>query len=752
MRQVISLNGKDWCCAQSNLRAPDVAEIERLDKFAAAAPGEVRLDLMRAGLLKDDPFYGRNNDASRWVEEQDWWYWRDFDLALQPGQRAWLVLHGADYYTWTYLNGELLGEHEGMFSRQVYEITQHARGRNRLAVRFLAPARFPRERSTPWEKFLNRWEHRFFDASCDPDRRDALKCQMSYGWDFSPELRTIGLWDDVEAMVTGDVALFDAQVKTRLAPGRATLTISFDADALTADLVTFALSLEGRTFESAAVTRTFRVMLPTGRSRQTFEVQMRDPRLWFPWDHGEPNLYTLTVEAQRDGLVLDRVTESVGLREISLRRNPGSPPEAVDWTFVVNGQPVYLRGANWVPADVFPARVTEADYRAWLDMARGANLNVLRVWGGGLREKKAFYDLCDRMGLLVWQEFPLACAFITRYPRSAGYLSFVESETREIVRQVRNHPSVMLWCGGNEFHPKINRPVIEAMRRAALAEDGTRPFQDVSPSRGESHNWRIWHQYRPPEEYQKDMAQVMSEFGLQSPPAVESLKRFIPSDELWPPGPSWKYHRAQRVKLEHYAHPYQISNLKPQISNELDEFVRASQQAQARGIQIAVEHARRHKYATSGFLVWQLNSPWPGIDWAIVDYYRAPKLAYERLKEIANPLLVSLDYSLRCYSPGDVLTADVWVVNDWPRDFPGCRVEIALQNLRQGLEVSVEPDSALVIGRVQWTLPEGDWRVTCRLMQGDRTLSENHYDLREYDGRSGRWWKVPLDYLRMALR
>lgn len=747
MRRLISLNGADWYCAQSYLREPAVAEIERLasQRFAATVPGEVRLDLMRAGLLKDDPFYGRNNDASRWVEEQDWWYWREFELELQPRERAWLALHGADYYTWTYFNGELLGEHEGMFSRQIYDITKQLRRRNRLAVRFLAPARFPRQRSTPWEKFLNRWEHRFIDASCDPDRRDVLKCQMSYGWDFAPELRTIGLWDDVEVIVTGEVTLFDVQVKTRLAPGQAALTVSLDADALTAGPATFALSLAGRTFENEPVTRSFQATLPAGRSRQTCEMDLPDPRLWFPWDHGEPHLYTLTVEAQRDGRALDRVTESVGLREITLRRNPGSPPEAVDWTFVVNGQPVYLRGANWVPADAFPARVTEADYGAWLEMARRANLNVLRVWGGGLREKKAFYDLCDRMGLLLWQEFPLACAFITRYPRSAGYLEFVETETREIVRQVRNHPSVMLWCGGNEFDPRTNHPVIETMRRAVQAEDGTRPFQAVSPAFGESHNWLIWHRYRPPEEYQKDMAQVMSEFGLQSPPAMESLKRFIPSGELWPPGPSWKYHRAQMIKLKHYAVPFQSLEA-------LGEFVSASQRAQARGIQIAVEHSRRRKYAMSGFFVWQLNSPWPGIDWAVVDYYRAPKLAYERLKEIAHPLLVSLDYPLRRYSPGDVLTADVWVINDWPRDFPGCRVEIALQDQRQVFDVGVGPDSALVVGRIQWTLPEGDWRVTCRLTQGESVLTQNHYDLAEYDGRSGHWWNVALDNLRLALR
>jgi beta-mannosidase len=734
------LNSASWRCAESQMTIPDAAEVERIEaqSFAASVPGEVRLDLLRAGRLQGDPFYGRNNDQSRWVEERDWWYWRDFDLAIQPGQRAWLTLHGADYYTWTYLNGQLLGDHEGMFSRQMYEITSRLRvqgaisSHNRLAARFMAPARFPRQRSTRWEEFLNRLEHNAFEVTCDPGRRDTLKCQMGYGWDFAPVLRTIGLWDDVDVIVTGDVTLFDVQAKARLVSAGAALTISLDADALTPGPATMVLSLAGQTFEVEPILRSFDVTLHAGRTRLTFEVNVPDPHLWFPWDRGNSDLYALTVEVRRGGHVLDRVAESVGLREITLRRNPDTPPNAKDWTFVVNGQPVYLRGANWVPADAFPARVMEGDYRALLEMARAANLNALRVWGGGLREKKAFYDLCDQMGLLVWQEFPLACAFLTRYPRSPEYLALVESETREIVRQVRNHPSVVLWCGGNEFNPQRNRPVVEAMRRAAIDEDGTRPFQAASPYGGDSHNWKIWHQFYPPESYQQDTAQIMTEFGLQAPPVVESLRRFLPLEEMWPPASVWTFHRAQMGKLWHYA---QIPNLK----SEMETFVEASQRAQARGIQIAVEHARRRKYATSGFLVWQFNSPWPAIDWALVDYYRVPKLAYHRLAEIANPLLVSLNYPLRRYAPGDVLTADVWVINDWLREFPACRVEVALQDVQQAFEVNVKPDSAEWVGSVTWTLPEGDWPVVCRLKQGEDVLSTNHYALTEYDGRRSHW-------------
>src|SRR5574340_291397 len=261
------------------MSTPYPDEIERLQSrsISATVPGEVRLDLIRAGKLEDAVFYGRNNEKSRWVEDCDWWYWRDFDLKIEPHERAWLVLDGADYYTWAYLNGNLLGRHEGMFSRQIYEITCLGQAgslpcANRLAVRFMAPARLPDNRSTRWHKFLNRIEHRLFPLGCDPDRRDTLKCQMSYGWDFAPALRTIGLWD---------------QVKGSLAAASARLTISFDADAPTAGPVTFALSLAGQTFAGAPITGSFGANLPAGRSRHTLQMDVPEPHLWWPWDHGQ---------------------------------------------------------------------------------------------------------------------------------------------------------------------------------------------------------------------------------------------------------------------------------------------------------------------------------------------------------------------------------------------------------------------------------------------------------------------------------
>lgn len=753
MRKIISLNGNRWKCAASGLPAPDASEIGHLpDVFAATVPGDVHLDVLAASKPETDLYYGFNKEQANWVEERDWWYWTDFKLELESDQRAWLVLHGADYVSWTYLNENLLGQHEGMFSEQVYEITDYLHSENQLAIRFLAPTRFPDHRISLTNKILNRYEQLVgADVGCDPERRSTLKFQMSYGWDFAPGIRTIGLWDDVEILVTGATRIHSAQVRTRslvIDPPRSTaaLDIEFEVDCKELTPTEFSISLyeeyPNPKLDNPVLVRHLAIPDLAGRRKLSLAVELEDPKPWLPWDHGSQNLYELEIVAYQGGKRVDRFVQSMGVRTIDLS-GPTGHPFSDGGMLEMNGTPIYLRGASWVPVDAIPGRVSEPDYQDLLRLAKDANLNCLRVWGGGLREKKAFYDLCNRMGILVWQEFPLACAFYTHYPASLEYLSLLRSECGAIVRTLRNHPAIFLWCGGNEFDPQSNSQVVETVRRVVLEEDGTRLFLDVSPSAGESHNWNVWHQFFPPEAYRQDTARMLSEFGLQSCPAPESLRRFIPADALWPPGAAWKYHRAQLEKLRHYAAPFRAAD-------SLDDFVRASQTSQAYGLKIGIEHVRRRKLATAGFLVWQLNSTWPSIDWAILDYYRTPKLAYEVIKAIANPLLISLDYALRGYKPGEPFSASVWIINDQGTHYSDCTAEIYVDDARiytSSLEIG--PASVQKIGDVKVDLPEGFLKVRCRLTQMDHILSENSYSLKDFDGRWIPWSMIKRLELRM---
>ena len=732
VRCTVDLTGDDWHLGQAPTDAlAGHARWDELDRVAqwlpAIVPGNVRADLIRAGRLPDLVF-GRQAEASQWVDDHCWWLVRDCRLPVSADRRVHLILRGVDYVSDLFLNGQHLGRHEGMFSPQVHEITGTLQAENRLAVRIVGSRWLPRDRSTRWERLLNQIEERVGSLpNPSPQRRDTLKCQMSFGWDFAPPVRTMGMWDDVYAVVSGEVFLKEVAVRHQATRDEAALAVHLELDAQRARAVQLRCTVSGETFENTPLIIEQPLELGPGRNRHTLEFVVPQPRLWWPWDHGQPDLYRLTVEINDGEESLDEHTRTIGLRQVKLD----------GLTLHVNGQRVYARGANWVPADILPGRVTAADYRALLTLAQQANMNMLRVWGGGLREKRAFYDLCDRMGILVWQEFPFACAFLTQFPRSRDYLDLVEAEARAIVRDLRNHASLILWCGGNEFSPRRNAPLVAALQRVVTAEDPTRPFLPASPAQGDSHNWRVWHNFLPPTAYRDDGALFASEFGLQAPPQTATLRSFIPPEDLWPPGPSWTYHGAGLKKLQRYARPFLRES-----EATLDAFVQASQEAQAHGLQVAIEHYRRRKLrGCGGTLIWQLNEPWPAISWALLNHDRQPKPAYEAVKRLFTPLLVSVDYGPGHLRPGDRLEGDVWLINDLAQAFSGCLVEVLLQDEtgqaanRFAQAIDVAADSAGIVGRLSWTLPSSStsWLV-CRLVQDGQVLTANEYDLSAYDG------------------
>jgi beta-mannosidase len=689
-------------------------------------PGNVRVDLIQAGVLPDLG-QGMQPETAQWADDYCWWLVRDFSLSRAPTERVHLILRGVDYVSDLFLNGQYLGRHEGMFSPQVHEVTHLLGDENRLAVRIAGSRWLPQDRSSWHEKLLNRIEAGLSNMPGRfPHRRDTLKCQMGFGWDFAPPLRTMGVWDDVYLVISEDVFIQDLRTGQQVMGDAGTVTAQLAVDTDQRRCVQLRCTLSGETFEDGPVVAERTVDLVPGLRDYILELAVTRPRLWWPWDHGYPDLYRMTVEVLHGGRVLDSVSQTLGLRQIELR----------DWTVHVNGRRVYARGANWVPADLFPGRVTDSDYHALLTLARQANMNLLRLWGGGLREKRTFYDLCDRLGILVWQEFPFACALLTRHPRSQAYLRLVETEARAIVRDLRNHPSIALWCGGNEFSPRRNAPLVDVLQRVVASEDPMRPFLPASPACGDSHNWQVWHHHHPPAVYRQDETAFASEFGLQAPPDVAALHRFLPPEDLWPPGPSWIYHGAGLAKLRRYARPF----LNGEVPT-LESFVGASQRAQAQGLQIAIEHYRRSKArGCGGALVWQLNEPWAAISWALLDYFRQPKPAYEMVKRLYNPLLISLDLAPKQLRPGDILRCDVWIINDTSWAHADCCMEVVLRDgkgksLRKfARTVKVTSDSAEVVDSLEWALPaESGWRLACQLTHLGRILSKNEYDLTVYD-------------------
>ena len=396
---------------------------------------------------------------------------------------------------------------------------------------------------------------------------------MSYGWDFAPRLRTIGLWDDVERGHHGRGGAVRRAGQIQPLASWRDLERLGQADRLVrcrgadrrADHIRALARRTDFCRASRSLARSTRTCRPAGHI-STFEMDVPEPRLWWPWDHGQPDLYTLTVKAQRQGHTLDDVRESVGLREITLRRNPNSPAQAADWTVVVNGQPVYVRGANWVPADAFPARVTQDDYRAWLDLARNANLNALRVWGGGLREKQVVLrpvrpDGPARLarvsaGVRVHHALPA----LARLPgarrgrsardRAAGAQS---SLGVPMVRRQRIPSPSQPARRRNDAPRRSGR-----RRHTPLSERF--PRQAATATTGGSGTGFARRRTIP-----RDPAQFLSEFGLQAPPNVESLERFIPAARAVAAGA--KLDLSPRADGQVTALCRTFSNFKYQISN-----------------------------------------------------------------------------------------------------------------------------------------------------------------------------------------
>ncbi len=704
--------------------APDVFDLSAVDEWLpAAVPGNVRLDLL-ANHRIPNPRLGAQYRQSEWVNQVDWWYRAAFPCNLQPGQRAFLRFHGLDYLAAVFVNEVELTRHSGMFSRLTVEITDllAADGCN-LAVRLWGSEALPRRQLSRGQKLWQAIAGRLYGSwvGVYPHRTATLKMQMSFGWDFAPPVRTIGIWDEVECIITGSTFIEDAQVAV-LPEGQGTVRLTLNTVAAPAD-IPIALAIED--VQGKPISR-FSFHGSSSKSRRVQTTIQRSfelpaPKLWQPWDRGEPHLYTARLEVPGS----DAVTVRFGVRSVELRH----------WQFFINGQREFVRGLNWVPADILPGSVTPADYAALLHLAKDSGANMLRVWGGGLREKRAFYNLCDELGLLVWQEFPFACMFLGSAPRAQQFLSLARQEVGDIVRQLDQHPSVVVWCGGNEFSPRRNRPLIHTMEEAIRAHSlSPRPFLPASPAPGDAHNWDVWHGKQPLSHYQKERAPFLSEFGLQALPHQQTLAAVLSN-----PLQEWKVMHGEREKLERYLNLF-LTDKYTRAPN-ISALVKASQQAQAVGLQLAIEHMRRRKKRSGGVMVWQFNEPCPAISWALVDYFRRPKLAYRQLKTWFNPILVSVNFEPGVnWRAGDVLQGTVWGVNDTLQSVRGvCRVQLDGVVVFEG-EGALPPDSAMRLGEFSRRLEEKPGRISAELRVGSKIIAQNTYNLDWHDLARGNWW------------
>ncbi|HND62000.1 MAG TPA: hypothetical protein PLB90_11020, partial [Opitutaceae bacterium] len=641
--------------------------------IAARAPGNVQLDWAAARGLPD-PNYGQNFHAYDGLEDSYWLYRTEVpSLPATPGTRVFLRGESVDFRCEVRVGQREPQVFQGLESGLEVEVTGVPAG-------------------TPVEILLWPAPKRHAEPANQTQASHVTKPAVSYGWDWHPRLIPLGLCGDTYFEVRPAVHLRAVDFSYRLAEDFSTADLRVTVDS-----------------NPAGAGYRWRLKRPSGQvvleSRQA-AARLDRPELWWTHDHGAPRLYTLEVEL--DGG--DRLVRRVGIRrvrlvmpaggwedDLSFPKSRNNPPTTLE----LNGRPIFAKGSNWVPPDIFTGRIDAETYRPLLRLARDAHFNLLRCWGGAGAPKEAFFTQCDELGLLVWQEFPLACNL---YPDNPEYLADLDRESRALIRRVRQHPSLAFWVGGNELFNSWSRMTdqslpLRLLNRNCYDLDPTSSFMPTAPLDGMGHGD---YRFRAGEReifqtFQQARCTAYSEFGCPGASPADYLRTFLPPGELWPPRPgtSWEAHHAFGAwpaqmdswlcpsTLEHYFGP----------SASLEELTARSAWLQGEGYKSVFEEARRQRPRCAMALNWCFNEPWPtAANNSIVNWPAQPKPAYDAVRAACRPTLASARIPRFQWRPGERFRAELWFLND----------------TSAGITVGTVTATLAIGARV---LPLGEWRA-----------------------------------------
>jgi len=630
--------------------------------LTANVPGTVQQDLLAAGKIPD-PFYGLNEREVQWVGEQDWLYRGNFDLppdfaASDPTQ---LYFEGLDTFATVWLNGEKILVSENMFVPHRIDVgTLLKATANELHILFESAVRRGRELEAKFGK-LSAWNG-------DPYRVYVRKAQYHFGWDWGPCLITCGVWRGVRLESSPvRIAELDCSIEVDESLERATLTAKVVVEATQTQDIAVQLRLLGPMGEELETVET---ALVENTLKHTFIINQ--PQLWWPRGYGSQPQYKVEATLLYKDSEVDRVEKKVGLRRLELVQEPIEGETGTSFYFKINNTPIFCGGVNWIPADSFTPRIPAERYQKLLELAADGNMVMLRVWGGGIYEEDIFYDLCDELGLLVWQDFMFACGI---YPALDWFQQSVKAEVTATLKRLRHHPSLVLWSGNNEDYMIANsikaydatfegdftqtsfpaRQIYERLLPQLCAElDPARPYWPGSPyggldassqTVGDRHTWDVWHgQMLDYHEYPRFEGRFVSEFGMQAMPDLATVAAFAPPAERYPGSRTFDFHNKATDGFRRLA-AYLSDNLP--VTPALEDFIYATQLIQSEALVCALRGWRRRwggpgKYAVGGALIWQINDCYPVTSWAIVDYYLRLKPAYYTVKRELAPITVGL--------------------------------------------------------------------------------------------------------------
>jgi beta-mannosidase len=612
----------------------------------ALVPGNVHSDLLDNKII-EDPFVADNELDLQWISENDWEYKTKFllDKRTLKKQHIELNFEGLDTYASIFLNDSLILKTENAFRSYIADVKSSLRTENNLRIVF---------ENTPKNE-LKEKEKLAYELPVG-NRVFTRKAQFQYGWDWGPVLNTSGIWKPIYLSVWDDFKINDVYIEQNtLNDSIADLSLHIESINQLRNPISFDV------YVNDVLSSKFKDVA-TGNSVK-LSLQIKKPKLWWPHNLGEPYLYNIKIVAKNERKILDSYSIKKGLRTIKLVSEKDSIGES--FYFKVNNIPVYMKGANYIPQNSLQNKVTHAHYEKLLGDVVDANMNMLRVWGGGIYENDIFYDLCDEKGILVWQDFMFACAM---YPGDTSFFKNVEEEAIQNVKRLRNHTSMALWCGNNENAEawgnwgwqtnRSEKEKAEIWNNYIKLFDGVLPkivkqFSDTdywesSPkyargnpkykTDGDAHDWWLWHDAYPFEHLENNVPRFMSEFGFQAFPSYEVIKYATQKDSIDISGEAFQTHQKHPRGFD-LIREYMGRDFPVPLNNE--DYVYMSQLLQAYGMRKGFEAQRRAKPYNMGTLYWQLNDCWPVVSWSSIDYLGNWKALHYEIKKVFKNLLIS---------------------------------------------------------------------------------------------------------------
>ena len=671
----LDLTGK-WEFKQYPLSSRRMRDLDSADWQEAVVPSSIFTSLIAADKIKQSDI-NANPENFFWVSEKPWIYRKIFDVCeeLLGCDRVDLVFDGLDTIASIWLNDKLVGKTNNMFIPFRFDVTGLLNPRdNSLLVKFEPAVQYAK-------KLMSRYTSFSESDFRNPYRVYIRKAQYQFGWDFCPALPGCGIWRPVRLEGTKKARLAGLHIRTVDCNHHyADIKITTELDRPAEERFLCKLTISG----SEQIIH-YCLTFEPGEDSQATLIRIERPSLWWPAGYGRQHLYNLDIQLLSDNEIIDEAKKKFGIRTVKLNRSPDEHNDR--FQFEINGQSIFAKGANWIPVSIFAGSVASSDYETLLLAAEKAGINMLRVWGGGYYEADEFYELCDQLGIMVWQDFMFSRAY---YPDRGWFLKEIENEGAAVIKRLRNHPCLALWCGNDEidwmhntgrlgknkkfygkaiYHRILPRLVAELepdcdyIPTTPLAEKGKFKIGRLLTT----HQWEVWSNYQPVRQYlcpSQDIPPFVTEFGLQSIPCAETIRSFCTSKQM----------RIGSYQVE--KHNYQLdgnSRLYRYVcdlfgaTENLEQFAYLSQITQARAIKAYVEHLRAHNFRNNGALFWHFNDCCPAISFSAVDYTGEPKALYYYAKRFFAGRLIAVVPELKrakAENPAELQSINIIVIND----------------------------------------------------------------------------------------